>query len=221
MSSYDEFTTQGEMMATRLRLTTKATQTLLGICTGLVADGQLCDQEIHFLHTWMLENSEAGKQWPGSEIMRRINAILDDGMISEEERLDLLTTLQNLTGNEFIETGAAAPAAPAMPPGLPIDDSATVSFNGKVFCCTGKFIHGTRTNCHKDIIAVGGQVAESMTNDVDYLVIGALVSSEWMYQSFGRKIEKAALLREKRGKPAIITEQKWAEALRNEVSRRA
>jgi hypothetical protein len=44
--------------ATEQRLMTKATLTLLGICTGLVADGKLSDEEIRFLSNWMLDNRE-------------------------------------------------------------------------------------------------------------------------------------------------------------------
>lgn len=208
-----EFMTQGKMAAARNRLLTRATQTLLGICTGLVADGKLCDDEIHFLHTWLLENRETTASWPGNVIATRVQAILADGVITERERQDLTHTLQHLTGNDFADTGSAAPVAPATPPGLPVDNSAQIIFDGAVFCCTGKFIHGSRAACHRDIESAGGMVADTLTMSVDYLVIGALVSDQWVFESYGRKIEKAAALREKHGKPVIVSEQRWAAAL--------
>ena len=206
---------QSRITATKNRMLSKATLTLLGICTGLVADGQLSDTEIHFLHTWLLENRDVTAQWPGDAIASRVQSILADGMITDAERDDLLQTLQQLTGNDFADTGSSAPVAPAMPPGLPVDLLAAIRFENAVFCCTGKFIHGTRPACHRDIEAAGGQVSDTLTGGVDFLVIGSLISQEWMFETYGRKIEKAAALRAKHGKPVIVTEQQWTEALKS------
>lgn len=203
------------MAATEQRLRTKATLTLLGICTGLVADGELRDAEIHFLGHWLLDNREMTQHWPGNVIASRIEAIMADGIITEAERADLLDTLKQLTGNEFLETGLASPEAsvPAELVGVTFD-APDIEFVGRVFCCTGKFIHGTRNACHRDIEALGGESADNLTMQVDYLVIGALTQPDWAYQTYGRKIERAAVLRQQAGKPKIISEAAWSAAVR-------
>lgn len=208
------------MVATEQRLRTKATLTLLGICTGLVADGELKDSEIHFLGNWLLDNRELVEYWPGNVIASRIQAIMADGVITEAERADLLETLKLLTGNDFIDTGLASPEAsvPAELVGVTFD-APDIEFSGQVFCCTGRFIHGTRKACHRDIEALGGKASDNLTMQVDYLVIGALTQPDWAYQTYGRKIETAAVLRQQSGKPKIITEAAWSAAMKTTLLR--
>lgn len=212
--------TYAATVAAKKRLMTKATLMLLGICTGLVADGKLTDSEIHFLGHWLKDNLEVIDQWPANVIADRIKAIMADGIITEAERADLLETLKQLTGNDFVETGLASPeaSAPAELVGVTFD-AIDIEFTGRVFCCTGKFIHGTRNACHRDIEALGGSVSDSLTMQVNYLVIGALTQPDWAYQTYGRKIERAAILRKQGGKPKIISESAWSAAMRSALGR--
>lgn len=207
-------------VANHHRMLTRATLMLLGICTGLVADGKLTDSEIHFLGHWLMDNRDVTQQWPGNIIAARIEGIMSDGVITEPERNDLLETLKQLTGNNFIETGLATPdsSVPAELAGVTFD-AFDIDFNDRVFCCTGKFIHGLRSACHRDIEALGGLVADNLTMQVDYLVIGALTQPDWAYQTYGRKIEKAARLRKQNGRPKIISEAAWSDAMRQASGR--
>jgi len=200
-----------QMHADRYRLLTKATQSLLGICTGLIADGQLNDAEIRFLSLWMKENDEVLLHWPGDIIAQRVTAVLQDGAITEEERKDLLETLTSLTGIHFVENGSSEPEAPAT---LPIDDSAPVIFVDKEFCFTGKFIYGTRNACTGTTTVLGGIVADRVGKNLDYLVIGSLTNPTWAYEAHGRKIEQAAINRAKTGKPQIVSERHWTSAIK-------
>lgn len=198
------------MVSERHRLLTRATQTLLGICTGLVADGRLNDEEIHFLKTWLLENEEPLRTWPGDIIGQRISTILQDGVISEEERTDLLETLQGITGNHFANTGAAVPDNPIQ---LPVDDSCTISHPSAQFCFTGKFMYGTRAACHRTVLKLGGIVSERIGRDLDFLVIGSLINPNWAYEAYGRKIEEAVELQKKYGRLRIVSEAHWTKSI--------
>lgn len=206
--------TNAIISADRQRLLTRAAQTLLGICAGLIADGDINETEIHFLRVWLQENSEVLCAWPGSAISGRVDTILADGMITAAERADLLAMLQSITGMRFTDTGAAQPDGPAS---LPIDDTVEIAFIGTQFCFTGKFIHGPREACHRTTAALGGVVSENVVNDLDYLVIGSIIRPDWAYQSYGRKIEKAAQLRKLQGNPAIISEKYWAAAVHKAI----
>lgn len=198
------------MVADRHRLLTRATQTLLGICTGLVADGQINDGEIHFLKTWLRENEETLKTWPGDIIGQRVDAILQDGAITEAERTDFLQTLQAMTGNHFAETGAAAPDNPNQ---LPVDDSCLIAFKDAQFCLTGKFIYGTRAACQRTILSLGGIVSDRVGQNLDYLVIGSLINPTWAYEAHGRKIEEAVAMQKKNERLRIVSEAHWTKAI--------
>ena len=53
----------------------------------------------------------------------------------------------------------------------------------------------------------GAETSSSVNKNVDYLVIGTLASSDWLYTSHGRKIEKALLLKREGNDILIITER--------------
>lgn len=187
------------------RRLTKSAQSLLGICTGLIADGTLNDQEINFLRTWLNQNIEVTTIWPGNAIANRIDQILVDGVITAEERTDLIALLADISGNEFADTGSAAPAAPA----VPFDNDAEIVFEGRTFCLTGAFFFGTRTACEKLIEKLGGQSLGNVTSKLDYLVVGTGCSDDWANTTYGRKIETALERRPRYGKPMIIPESAW------------
>lgn len=193
--------------AHRLR---KAIDQLIGICAGIVADGEINDKELAFLSTWLAEHTEACREFPGNQIARRVGDIMADGVISVEERGDLLETLQQISGNRFVETGAAAPDGPA----VPADPPATIEFSGRRFCFTGSFVYGARSKCAAATEARGGVCDKEVTKALDYLVIGTGASKDWKHGSYGSKIERAQKLREKGAtRPVIVNEENWVSAL--------
>lgn len=213
-NSLDFIITDGADLAKRAstlqRLDSKAMLSLMGICSGLIADNELKDVEIHYLSTWLAENKSLQMMWPGSAIYLKVQSILDDGIITSAERADLLDFLQQITGNFFSETGAAAPELPA----LPIDDDPSVFFKHMSFCFTGKFILGTRAYVERLALKLGGTAVDNVSKKLNYLVIGSLINPQWYYESYGRKIEKAAQLRDNEGvEIIIISERQWTNAV--------
>lgn len=189
---------------------TKAAQTLIGICSGLTADGTLNDAEIIFLRTWLSENIEVATIWPGSAIADRITQIMEDGKISDDERTSLLDLLKSLSGNEFSETGSVAPAGPA----APFDDTTAIDFPGKSFCLTGTFFFGTRAACERVIQQLGATAADNVTGKLDYLVVGSGCNADWANTTYGRKIETALERKQRYGKPLIVSEANWVGAIK-------
>jgi NAD-dependent DNA ligase len=193
--------------ATDQRLLKRSCETLLGLCSGLLADGQLVDEEIRFLDTWLADNSDISSTWPGEVIFARIRDILSDDVITEEERDYLKTTLSDLLGGTLEETGATSGVATR----LPVDDIETIVITNNVFCFTGNFLYGTRKACERVIIERGGETSSSIKTSLDYLVIGTLVSRDWAHTSHGRKIEKAIDYKNK-GRPIqIVSEEQWVQ----------
>lgn len=193
----------------QIHIDTKATQTLLGICSGLIADASLNNQEIAYLQTWLSDNKNVASTWPGSAIARRICEITEDGIITESERAYLIDLLSELSGNYFQETGAATIEAPA----LPIDDDPSIFFKNMTFCFTGEFMYGTRANCERVVLQLGGMPIDNVTKKLDYLVIGSRISPMWVNTTYGRKIEKAVEQRDSGLELAIISEQQWFQAI--------
>jgi len=197
------------LKAIQNRNVTKATEHLLGICTGLVADGRIEEKEVQFLRLWLQQYPDVTSSWPGNVIAQRVEAIMADGVITADERLDLLDTLQAICGFQFPETGAAEAAVSS----IPFDDDPSIWFDGRTFCFTGKFLFGTRANCEREILQRGSTAVDNVSAKLEYLVVGSFIEPSWAHTSYGRKIQKAMEYNGKGHGIAIISERQWSDAL--------
>lgn len=193
------------------RLLARTVNHLIGICDGIAADDVIIDKEVLFLRTWLNEHREVTQVWPGSMIADRIDAILADGIITVEERADLLATLRKLSGNQFDTTGSATPDAPS----VPIDDDPSIYFKNMSYCFTGQFLYGTRAACERAILGLGGTAVDNITKRLDYLVVGSMIEPLWANTTYGRKIEKAMDYKQKGAELAIVSERQWTDALKD------
>lgn len=195
----------------QFRLDTRSAQTLLGLCSGLIADKNINDTEIAYLHTWIAENTSIKDQWPACEILKRITAIKSDGVVTEDERADLVRLLEEIARNNFSDTGAAAAEGPA----LPLDLNASITFNKTIFCFTGDFMYGTRAVCQATTEKTGASFIDTVNKKLNYLVIGSRVSPSWFNTTYGRKIEKATQLKASGQNLQIVSEKQWVDAISN------
>ncbi|GJM14130.1 MAG: hypothetical protein DHS20C12_25330 [Pseudohongiella sp.] len=176
---------------------------LIGFLTGTASDGVLNDQEITAMSSWLEHNESVKEVWPASVIVQRLAIILEDGIITDEERGDLLTTVRQVTGSDTDETGLSYEASTEV-----WEDSIDeLNLTGSVFCLTGDFVSGDRESVDTLLRCHGGESNSSVNKSVDYLVIGTLASRDWLYTSHGRKIEKALLLKREGCDIKIITER--------------
>jgi NAD-dependent DNA ligase len=186
----------------------KAVEHMMGLVTGVIADGVLADVEIKFLRTWLSEHTEVTQTWPGLVIARKVEEVLEDGVITEAERTHLMQVLSELASNDFSLTGSSSPEVVS----LPIDDAVTVTLRNAGVCHTGEFLFGTRASCERLTLKAGGMPLDAITKKTDVLVIGTRVSPNWAHTSFGRKIQKALELQEDGHSIEIISERRWIEA---------
>lgn len=189
----------------------KSVQTLAGICAGITADMNINEHEVQFLSTWLAEHPEATSCWPGNVIADRVRTIMEDGVITADERFDLLETLQSVGGHNFENTGSAGPDAPS----IPIDDDPSIFFKNMSFCFTGRFIYGTRAACERTILKLGGMAVDSVGMRLDYLVVGSMIEPQWINTTYGRKIESAMRHKQHGAELAIVSERQWTEALKD------
>lgn len=176
---------------------------LVGFLTGVASDGILNDQEVDALSTWLNRNESIRDRWPASVVVSRLNNILEDGVITEEEREDLLTTVQKITGTDATAPEISYEASTEVWE----DEVEDVPISGSVFCLAGEFVSGDRNHVDTNLRLRGAQTSPNVNKDVDFLVIGTLASRDWLYTSHGRKIEKALLLKRKGSDIAVITER--------------
>lgn len=64
-------------------------QLLEGLCKGMLADHKLLDEEIKYLNWWLTCNGALKNNYPGKELYQLISGILEDGIITSEERNSL------------------------------------------------------------------------------------------------------------------------------------
>lgn len=187
----------------------KGVEMLLGMITGMMADGQLNDLEIKLLNTWLTEHEEVAATWPGSFISLKLKTILADGVITESERTHFQNSLQQLAINDFSQTGSASPEIVA----LPLDHECPVVLRGSKICLTGDFLFGSRSKCEEISELAGAILRNTVTGKTDYLIIGTHVSPGWAHTSFGRKIQQAMEIQQTGSDLKIISEQRWQSAL--------
>jgi hypothetical protein len=176
---------------------------LLGFLQGISADNQLLDKEIGLL-AHIMATDAASLTWPGNLLNKRLQRIIEEGYISDEERGELLGLIKQITGENFTETGLAVGMATKV-----FADGDVMSINGKRVCFTGKFFSDTRFNLEEQAKALGAEPVKSMNKMVNVLIIGGLASRDWMFTSHGRKIEVAIKAKNEGCNIQIINEEDW------------
>lgn len=187
----------------------KSAQVLSGIITGIVADGQLHDMEVQLLSAWISSNPDVTQSWPGSAIAQHIAEVLQDGVITPDERSHLLETLQQMVGSDFSETGSATAEVAA----LPFDSDMPHALQASRVCLTGEFLYGTRNACEKLALKVGCIPVAAVSKKLHYLVVGTNVSPQWANTSYGLKIMRAMELRQEGHPIVIVREKDWLDAI--------
>ena len=176
---------------------------LIGFLTGVASDGVLNDQEVDALSSWLNRNETIREKWPASVIVNRLNNVLEDGIITDEERHDLMVTVNQVTGNDNSAPDVSYESSTEVW-GDEVDD---IKVAGSTFCLTGEFVSGDRNTVDTNLRLRGAETSPNVNKNVDYLVIGTLASRDWLYTAHGRKIEKALLLKRKGVDITCITER--------------
>lgn len=82
----------------------KAMHMLEGIVRGVTLDGRLNDAELIVLAEWIGENSEFRHKHPFTEVVPRLERIVNGSVFDEEERADILWLCQQFTtGSEHFD----------------------------------------------------------------------------------------------------------------------
>ena len=132
-----------------------------------------------------------------------MSEVLADGRLEDDEAIDLLSTLDQLSSRDF-EHGEVLKSSD-----LPVCDPAPdLIFEDQLYCFTGTFNFGRRAECEKAVLAKGAQPG-SLTKKTDVLVIGVYATESWKHSSFGNKIIKACEMRDEGVPISIVSETHW------------
>ncbi|WP_215407671.1 BRCT domain-containing protein [Vibrio gigantis] len=178
---------------------------LLGFLQGITSDDQINDREIDGLLSLLNSHPAILNTWPANIINHRLEKVLEDGIVDDNERTELLVMLKSICGQQFTDTGSAECGATDF-----FGESISLSdIDGKSICFTGKFLSGTRKVMESLAKAKGGEVRSGVARDLDYLVIGSMASRDWKFTSHGRKIEAALKNKQQNYETHILNEETW------------
>jgi NAD-dependent DNA ligase len=187
----------------------KYCESLLNIIGAVMADGVLHDSEIQYLNDWLERSSLAVAYWPGNLIAKKVSEILEDGVVTEEERNELTVTLNEIFNGNLKKATDKFVDSP-----LELDQIDSLEFEGNVFLCTGDFAHlGGKAQSELLIQKRGGLVVGNISKKVNFVVVGGLGSPTWKHGNFGTKVEKAIEYRAAGEPVKIIHEETWARFL--------
>ena len=193
----------------RARRTERDLSEMLGLAKGILADGVVNDLEANALRLWGETHPDAVDKWPLNLIFSRIVQFFEDGHIDDTERAelkDLLAALVGGTASVLLGYDGATTLPLDNPPPL-------IIWHEEVYVFTGRFAYGTRSNCELEVLSRGGAVESNVTRRTSFLVIGTFGSQDWAHTSYGRKIQRAAELRDSGFPLRLVAEDHWARAL--------
>lgn len=194
---------------------TQVVAQLIGICSGILADGEVNEEEATFFANWVRKHAPAKPVWPFTDLLVRIERIFADGICDAEERAELKSVMEALC--DFDQPAESTPELDDPLSALPfcIPQPRPLVFAGQQFVVTGKFAYGARSAVFEAIKSLGGIPTDAApSQSTRYVVVGAFGSQDWINTSQGRKIEKAVQLRAKGTGLQIIAEEHWREYIR-------
>lgn len=152
---------------------TLATQFLQGLIRGIGADKAINDTEIYKLRNWLYKNNYLQGHYPYDLLFTEINSILEDGIITLEEKSNLSKTFKTIL--EPIENL----------------NNEIVLFENNTFCLSGNFSYGSKNKVMQYIISKGGIVDKNIKKSTNFLVVGEGGSSHYSNGNYGTKIKRA------------------------------
>lgn len=177
---------------------------LIGLCRGVVADGEVNQKEAEFVLNWLESNTSVAEEFPANVLYPRLMEMLVDGHLDEDESKELLDLLQQMTGEQGQCGSMPLSTCIAFDSPLP-----NLTFQGQAFCFTGKFSFGQKADVIERTEHLGGAIASSVVKRGCVLVVGCMGSQAWLHSTHGRKILKAVDDRDAGAPICIVPEKHW------------
>lgn len=188
-------------------------QKLHAVLAGIGSDGKITEQELTGLQQWLVDHKQLEKCWPYDEVQSLITSVMADKRIDEEEHkllMQFFGEFVSMYDNKTIVNPAIKEKGNII--GL-CAVKPEIDFNG-LFCLTGASSKYSRSEFKQVIAALGGSTTDSVTKNVNYLVVGAEGNPNWAFACYGRKVETAVTLRKNGHKLLIIHENDLHKAIK-------
>lgn len=178
---------------------------VIGFLRGISADGEVSDKEFSKLKDVVFENADLKDVFPISAIY---DILARNQNPSAVELNNIHKVVCKLVGCDFsrdgdVEGGTTELESDAMPDEV----------DGLKVCFTGKLQSGTRKELASTAITKGMIVSNSVTLDLDLLIIGSIPSRDWKFVNSGSKIQAGLKLKSAGAKIRLVTEENWAKFL--------
>jgi hypothetical protein len=182
-------------------------QILQGMCHGILSDGEVSDDEIISLKTWLADHRNLSSFYPYDEIHTILTKVLEDGIIDEDERLQITAILSEFVA---VTDSCIKSSLQAKIKSIQVDTvcatNPNIDLKDRKFVLTGSFNRGTKADIQTAIEIAGGAVIKNVTKAANYLVVGGAGNPCWTYACYGRKVEKAMKMRKAGHTVTIVTE---------------
>lgn len=186
--------------------TTADIQRLHAVLGGIASDGVITEAELKGLSDWLSEHEHLKTCWPYEEVVSLITGVLSDKKIDSVE--------QKILKEFFTEFVSILDSRTIVSPKLTVNGNVVglcavcpeITFFGSKFCFTGTSFKYTRSDFSQLVKQLGGEVVNSVSAKLDYLIIGADGNPCWAYACYGRKVEKAVELRKTGSRLLLVHE---------------
>ncbi len=193
--------------------TTADIQRLHAVLGGIASDGAITEAELRGLSDWLSEHEHLKTCWPYEEVGSLITGVLSDKKIDSVE--------QKLLKEFFTDFVSILDSQTIVSPKLTVNGNVVglcavcpeITFSGKKFCFTGTSFKYTRLEFSQLVKQLGGEIVNSVSAKLDYLIIGADGNPYWAYACYGRKVEKAVELRKTGSRLLLVHENDFHDAV--------
>lgn len=188
-------------------------QRLHAVLGGIASDGAITEAELKGLSDWLSDHEHLQTCWPYEEVGSLITSVLSDKRIDRDEQellmgffTEFVSILDNRTivSPKFTLKGNVVGLCAVCP---------EIVFPGSKFCFTGTSYKYTRSEFFNLVKHLGGEVVNSVSANLNYLVIGADGNPCWTFACYGRKVEKAVDLRKSGSRLLLVHENDFHDAV--------
>jgi NAD-dependent DNA ligase len=85
----------------------KALNSLIGLIEGISIDGVINEKEVAYVRTWLSENRQLERSHPFTELMPVVEAAVADGILTDDERQNILWLCEKLKSADFFDVATA------------------------------------------------------------------------------------------------------------------
>lgn len=197
--------------------TTSDIQRLQGILHGILADGEVTDDELRQLSQWTEDHCYLKGCYPFDEIDALLTQVLRDGEIDSTERAMLKLFFEDFVSYSL--TRRMKDARSGTTPSRKLSGICAVcpdlAFLDRTYTFTGASAKASRSQMAAQIESLGGRFSPTVTRVVHYLVVGANGNPAWAYACYGRKVEQAMKLRADGHALVIVHENDFWDAIQD------